>query len=78
MRSMRMRIQSILTESVASSKDKERRRYTGGSAIIASGGHVTPSFRTGDEQEFQSNVNLVYPEQCLFAGWAGIGSGEAE
>ena len=54
MRSMRMLIKSVFKASV--SRRKRERRITGGKNARA--GHVTPSFLTDDEEEFQSNIDL--------------------
>ena len=54
MRSMRMLASQSWTR-VCTEKDEERRSWVGSPR---EGGHVTPSFLTGDEKEFQSNIDF--------------------
>ena len=57
MRSMRMLIWSVFKEGVVSEEKTGTKEREGNSSTRA--GHVTPSFLTDDEEELQSNTDLV-------------------
>jgi len=57
MRSMRMLIWSVFKEGVFPGEKQERRK--GREETNLRVGRVTPSFLTDDEEEFQSNIDLV-------------------
>ena len=64
MRSMRMLIWSVLKvavfpeEKTGKKQEKSRTKENGGDNSTRAG-HVTPSFLTDDEEELQSNIDLV-------------------
>ena len=57
MRSMRMLIWSVLKVEVFPEEKAGTKEMGGNNSTRA--GHVTPSFLTDDEEELQSNIDLV-------------------
>ena len=57
MRSMRMLIWSVFKDGVVPEERTGAKERKGNNSTGA--GHVTPSFLTDDEEELQSNIDLV-------------------